>query len=196
MRRLRWRDDERGAALVEIAITLPLLVLIVLGVIEFGSAWSNKLKVETAARGGARVGSGLGSDRMADFGALQSVKSVLTDMGLDNVDYVVVYKAIDPDGDIPAGCIGSPPTSQTGKCNVYTGAQLATLDQAAFTGTTSCDGDAPDRFWCPTTRQSIQHLGNDYVGVWIKANSQTLTNFFGSPLGLESAAVMRLEPKG
>ncbi|MEX0666056.1 MAG: TadE/TadG family type IV pilus assembly protein [Acidimicrobiia bacterium] len=194
-RRRRW-GDERGAALIEVAVTLPLLVLIVLGIIEFGSAWSNKLKVETAARGGARVGSGLGADRMADYGALQSVKSVLTDLGLDNVDYVVVYKASDADGDIPTGCTGSTPTSQTGKCNVYSGAQLGSLTQADFTGTTSCGGGAPDHFWCPTSRQSVQHLGNDYVGVWIKANSQTLTNFFGSPLGLQSAAVMRLEPKG
>ncbi len=181
--------------MVEMAIVLPVLVLIALGIVEFGSAWSNKLKVETAARGGARVGSGLGASRMADYSLLQSVKSVLTDLGLSNVDYVVVYKATAVNGTIPTGCSGATPASQTGKCNVYTGAQLSTLTQSSFTGTTSCGVSAPDRFWCPTGRQSVQHIGNDYLGVWIKANSETLTNFFGSPLGLQSAAVMRLEPK-
>jgi hypothetical protein len=192
----RRRADDRGAALVEFVLVLPVLTIIVFGIIEFGAAWSNKLKVETAARAGARVASGLGPDRLADYSLLQSVKSVLTEFGLSNVDYVVVYNASDPDGAIPAGCSGSSPTSQTAQCNVYTGSQLETLTQDDFTGTTSCGSDAPDRWWCPTARQNVQHLGNDYVGVWIKAKSKTLTNLFGSPLGLQSSAVLRIEPKG
>jgi Flp pilus assembly protein TadG len=195
-RRFARGRDERGAALVELVVLVPVLVIIALGIVEFGQAWGNKLKVETAARGGARVGSNLGADRMADYSALMSAKSVLNDIGLDHVQYVVVYKALDANGAIPSGCSGSAPTSQNAKCNVYSGSQLSTLTQSAFTGTTSCGATAPDRFWCPTTRQTVQHIGNDYVGVWIKASSPTLTNFFGSPLGLESSAVMRLEPKG
>lgn len=194
-RRNRSRGDEHGAALVELTVVLPLLVLIVIGIIEFGAAWSNKLKVETAARGGARVGSSLGAARLADYNLLQSVKSVLSDTGLSNVDYVVVFKVSTANGAIPSGCGGSAPTSQTGKCNVYTGAQLASLAPGQFSGTTSCDGTALDRWWCPTSRQSVQHIGPDYLGVWVKAKSETLTNFFGSPLQLESAAIMRLEPK-
>lgn len=193
-RRERCRG-ERGTALVEVAILLPVIIMIVLGIVEFGSAWSNKLKVETAARGGARVGSALGTARLADYSVLQSVKSMMNELGLENVDYVVVYKATDIHGAIPANCSGPTPSSQTGKCNVYTGSQLSSLTSTSFTGTTSCNSDAPDRFWCPTGRQTVQHIGNDYLGVWIKANSSTLTNFFGSPLGLQSAAVMRLEPK-
>jgi Flp pilus assembly pilin Flp len=194
-RPLRTRDEE-GAALVELVVVVALLVVIVMGIVEFGAAWSNKLKVETAARGGARVGSGLSADRMADYNLLQSVRSALTDLGLSNVDYVSVFKSADAHGAIPAGCSGSAPTSHSGSCNVYTGTQLQSLATSQFSGATSCAGTALDRFWCPTTRQSVQHLGPDYLGVWIKAESGTLTDFFGSPLGMESAAVMRLEPKG
>jgi Flp pilus assembly protein TadG len=179
---------------VEFVVLLPLFIILVFGTIEFGAAWSTRLKVETAARAGARVGSGLGNARLADWTLLQSVKSVLQKMGLSNVDYVVVYKASAADSSIPSGCSGSSPIAQTGKCNVYTGAQLSTLTQADFTGTSSCGATAPDRFWCPTARQKVLHLGPDYLGVWIKANSPTVTELFGSPLHLQSAAVMRLEP--
>ena len=186
--------SERGAALVELVVVLPLLIVIVFGAIEFGAAWSNKLKVETAARAGARVGSNLGNDRLADWSLLQSVRSAVQDIGTSNVSYVVVYKASATNGAVPASCKTSPPTSQSGLCNVYTGADLTSLTQGSFGGTSSCSITSPDRFWCPLTRQDVQHLNPDYLGVWIVATSPTVTKLFGSPLNVQSSAVMRLEP--
>jgi Flp pilus assembly protein TadG len=189
-------SGERGAALVELAVVLPLLLLIAFGVVEYGSAWNRKLQMETAARAGARVGSSLGNTRLADYGLLQGVKSAINDIGLSNVDYVVVFKSTATDGARPAGgCAGSTPTSVTGSCNVYTGAQLQSLTQTDFTGTTSCGATAPDRYWCPLNRQNVQSIGADYVGVWIKARYVTITGLFKSPFFLTSAAIMRLEPK-
>ncbi|MFN8028361.1 MAG: hypothetical protein U0W40_18970 [Acidimicrobiia bacterium] len=78
---------------------------------------------------------------------------------------------------------------------MYTGAQLQSLTQADFTGTTSCGGTAPDRYWCPTARQNVQSIGADYLGVWIKARYVTITGLFKSPFFLTSAAIMRLEGK-
>jgi Flp pilus assembly protein TadG len=194
-RAMRDRDRESGAAMVELLVVMGVLVVLVFGIIEFGNGWKNKLEVETAARAGARVGSSLGNDRLADYGLLQGTKSALANLGLSNVDYVVVYKSTTTNGQVPAACSGSTPTSQTNVCNVYTGSQLDTLTQASFTGTTSCTGSSPDRFWCPLTRKNVQSQGADYLGVWIKADSATLTAFFGSPLEIQSRAVMRLEPK-
>jgi Flp pilus assembly protein TadG len=188
-------EGESGAAMVELLVVLGVLVLLVFGIIEFGNGWKNKLEVETAARAGARVGSSLGNDRMADYGLLQSTKSALANLGLSNVEYVVVYKSTTTNGAVPAACSSSTPTSQTNVCNVYTGSQVNTLTQASFTGTTSCTGSSPDRFWCPVTRKNVQSQGADYIGIWIKADSATLTAFFGSPLEIQSRAVMRLEPK-
>jgi Flp pilus assembly protein TadG len=52
-----WRDrtrrDERGVALVEFALALPLLVLICLGTIDFGRAYATWNSVKNAAREGA-----------------------------------------------------------------------------------------------------------------------------------------------
>ena len=51
-RRLR---SERGAELVETALTLPLILLVVIGIIEFGFVFQKLEVVTNAAREGARV---------------------------------------------------------------------------------------------------------------------------------------------
>lgn len=49
--------EVRGSQIVELAVTLPLLVVFVVGIFDFGSAFEIKLKVANAAREGARIGS-------------------------------------------------------------------------------------------------------------------------------------------
>lgn len=190
----RGADRERGAVLVELAVVVPLLLLLVVGTIELGSAWSQRLKVETAARAGARVGSNLGTDRLADYNLLQSVRAAVASLGTDRIRHVVVYRSTTDDGAVPPTCRTSPPTPQAGLCNVYTGADLNGLTPSAFSGTTACGATAPDRFWCPTSRQKVQQLGTDFLGVWIVAESPTVTGLFTAPLDLGARAVMRLEP--
>jgi Flp pilus assembly protein TadG len=189
----RYPREERGAAIVEFAVMLPLVLLLVFGIVEFGLAFSIKLNVETAARSGARVGSGLRDDRMADYNLLQSVKSALND-NLSNVQYVVVYKSTNASGAIPAGCSGAMPISQNGSCNVYTGVQLSSLTAASFGGAT-CTAAQPDHFWCPTSRQAVQSVGNDYLGVLVMVKTSAVTQVFGSFFSVQANAVMQLEPK-
>lgn len=47
--------QERGATAVEFAIILPVLILLIFGVIEFGRAYNSYLAVTHAAREGARL---------------------------------------------------------------------------------------------------------------------------------------------
>lgn len=47
--------SERGAVAVEFAILLPLLLLLVLGIAEFGRAFNAQITLTNAAREGARV---------------------------------------------------------------------------------------------------------------------------------------------
>jgi Flp pilus assembly protein TadG len=196
MRRARRGRGEDGAALVELAICATLLIVIAFGIVEFGNAWNRKLQVETAVRAGARVGSGLGHDRSADKGLLQATVSALNDFGVDNVNYVVVYKSTTADGKPQGNCASTPPASVAGSCNVYTGTQLANLASLDFTS--ACTGNtglAVDKSWCPTGRQNVQSAGADYVGVRIDANYVTATGIFKSPFHINSRAVMRIEPK-
>ena len=55
----RWRDDRRsdpGAALVEMAVAMPLLLLMVLGVGDFGRVLYTAITLSHAARAGAAYG--------------------------------------------------------------------------------------------------------------------------------------------
>lgn len=48
-------NNERGAALVEFAVLLPLLLTVVLGIVEFGFALSQQLDVRHGAREASRM---------------------------------------------------------------------------------------------------------------------------------------------
>jgi Flp pilus assembly protein TadG len=50
----RLRHNERGAALLETAITIPIILLIAVGIFEFGRAYQTWQVLTNAAREGAR----------------------------------------------------------------------------------------------------------------------------------------------
>src|SRR6202050_4691031 len=60
---------EQGAALLEFAITLPLLVVFVVGIYDFSGAFNEKQKIEQAAQEGAILA---GSQPMTDIAASSS----------------------------------------------------------------------------------------------------------------------------
>ncbi len=53
--RTKLRRNERGAALIEAAITIPIILLISVGIFEFGRAYQTWQVLTNAAREGARV---------------------------------------------------------------------------------------------------------------------------------------------
>lgn len=57
MRRIfKLRKNEKGQSLVEFALILPLLLLLIMGIIQFGLVFLGYISVSNAAREGARVG--------------------------------------------------------------------------------------------------------------------------------------------
>lgn len=52
---MRRGRSERGAALLEMALTLPLLLLVCVGILEFGRAYQTWQVLTNAAREGARI---------------------------------------------------------------------------------------------------------------------------------------------
>jgi len=53
---LQSLKNQKGQALVEFAIVIPILLLIVMGILQFGLMLNSYLAIENAAREGARAG--------------------------------------------------------------------------------------------------------------------------------------------
>lgn len=53
---MRFVKNEKGQSLVEFSIMLPIVVLILMGIIEFGLMLNSYLMIENASREGARTG--------------------------------------------------------------------------------------------------------------------------------------------
>lgn len=56
---------DSGAAAVEFALVMPLLLLLLLGIIDFGRAWNMQIALTQAAREGVRVAALGGTDAIA-----------------------------------------------------------------------------------------------------------------------------------
>ncbi len=71
----RFRRDQRGAALLEVAMTLPLMLLVSVGIFEFGRAYQTWQILTNAAREGARIAVLPGTDDQAVTTRVQTYMS-------------------------------------------------------------------------------------------------------------------------
>jgi len=69
-------NDDRASQIVEFAVSLPLLVLFVVGIFDFSGALSLKQKLTNAAREGARVAA---ADPFSDVGFPSGVPASVSD---------------------------------------------------------------------------------------------------------------------
>jgi Flp pilus assembly protein TadG len=107
MRRLRRRArSERGAELIEFALTMPLILLVVLGIIEFGFLFQEYEVVTNAAREGARLGSLIPSAGYTTTEAQQRATDYLVAGGLKLAQATPA----------PAAVVSQVPIGGTGKC--------------------------------------------------------------------------------
>ena len=61
-RRSSWTFSNKGQAVIEFALVLPFLLLLALGVVEFGRAWMTMNILTSAAREGARIAAVVGAE--------------------------------------------------------------------------------------------------------------------------------------
>jgi hypothetical protein len=99
----RHRQRSRGQGLVEFAVSVPVFVLLLFGMLEFGFAFSHNLTLEYATREGARTGAALGPGTAnvpcapVDDQIIAAVQRVLTSPGspvdISRISAVRIYKA-------------------------------------------------------------------------------------------------------
>jgi Flp pilus assembly protein TadG len=113
-RSLRFRRrEQRGAAMVEFALILPLVLLLTFGAIDFGFAFSDAAGIKSATRSGARIGSALSKQT----GQLQSIvaavnASIGNSVRAQATD-IIIYTAPPGSFNAPNDCGGAAGTSVT-----------------------------------------------------------------------------------
>jgi Flp pilus assembly protein TadG len=98
-----WEDD--GSQLVELALVLPLLLLILAGSIDFGRAYFVAIKVSSAAEAGATYGLQNPTDTTG-----MNAAATLDSPDLPNLTSTATYGTECSDGTSAVALSGTPPT--------------------------------------------------------------------------------------
>lgn len=184
--------NQRGSTLVETALVVPVFVLLVMSVLEMGLLFRDVLTTGNASREGARAASTLGSSAEADYFVLRSVEHGLEAMGLERLQFVVVFRATAPGDVMPTACATA---SQPDICNRYTAAEFfAELDDAVGADLGNFRCGSLDNAWCPTTRETSLSAGTDFLGVHVQTRHDYITGLFGGGTDLGETTIVRLEP--
>lgn len=122
--------------MVEFALIMPLFIIVLMGLIEFGAAYDHRNAMAYAVREGARVGASLGnggtSPSTVDPTIVTAVRRGLTDpILIDNISSIQIYKA-DTNGQ-----------PMTGKVNTfdYNGNPVGATGWSASSRVTGINGD-------------------------------------------------------
>lgn len=89
MTRRRQLREERGQAMVEFAVILPIFVVLVFGIIQFGIVFNNYVTLTDATRAGARAGAVARNDADPTGTATTAVNNSATDLNQSNLHVYV-----------------------------------------------------------------------------------------------------------
>lgn len=186
--------SERGAVMVEAAITAPLLFMLIFGVIEMSLMFRDRVALDAVGHDAVRAAAIGGNDQSADHHILEVVMDSASPIAIDQLEMVVVFRADGPNDVVPAAClIGSQDGAE--QCNRYLPAQY----EEPLSEFGCRDDRNLDRFWCPSERVVVQSAANggppDYIGVHLEFDHPMVTGFFGSHRKMTSTAILRIEPR-
>jgi Flp pilus assembly protein TadG len=186
----RHDRGQRGAVLVEAAIVIPILMMITLGIIEYGGAYREDSTVATASRSGARTASALPK---TDFGCVAgptcfdsgitvaaSVASTLQSLGATSPQQVWIY-------DVATKGSGPPNFTNCTNCVGYNW-----VSSSKSFNTTNKLGPgwlAVNQYTCAGTATPI-----DQIGIYVRATHTAVTRMFGGSKTLTGTTIMRFEP--
>ena len=197
----RCRGDQ-GSALIETTLAVPIVVVIVTGIVDFGVLYQRATIAYGATQAAVRTAASSGAARAADYLALRSFTTAFTSATGVTLKKIVIFKpqAEGSSSPISTTCFTSDTPSTSGKCNVYSGAAAAAIGTSYTThfgpDGSSCGSTAWDRNWCPLTRLDQPDTPTDWLGVYVELSYQSVTGFWlRSGFSFTDRAVMRIEPK-
>ena len=189
----------RGAALLEMVLVAPVLLLLLFGVGEFGRAWVSGNKLEGAVSTAARVGASQGSTPDAARAIRRSLRASLPEDLRNNVTRIVIYSS-NRDGDIAAACLTATPGTGVGngtpggitsadRCNTYPGSILGTVNS------TTNLGSSQNSYWQPEDRRDTLAQPPDYLGVLVQTRHDDFSGtFWRDGFDLERRSIYRIQP--
>lgn len=174
------RHSERGAALVEFALILPLLLVLTFGIIEYSQLFSAASTVSNATRSGARTASAEPRQPAFASDAAAAVGTALSALPGSTPQELWVYRATQGTGLPDSGGF----SSYCSHCVVY---RWDASTRKFNTASPVVNG------W-PATDQNACGGTADEIGVYVKVVHAFVTKLFGTSKTLSSRTVMRLEP--
>lgn len=167
--------------LVEAAFILPVLLLVVFGIVEYGLVFKDSLTVSAATRAGARAASARPHAEAylpeATAAVTSALRAALPD---ESIEYLTVYRA-DPSDGSPFGGTSDDFTTCATSCQVFAWRAGAWADVGGS--------------WTFDTQMACASTGTDDVGVFVQARHPWVTGLLpGKGPTLREHAVMRFEP--
>lgn len=208
MGRRRGRRD-RGATAVEFSIVVPVLLLLIIGMLEFAFVMRDYLSVSSATRTGVRVASTgasagpgtcpgppivcvpAGVPKLAQAAA-DAIQQAGLGMPQEYIDYILVYDSNDKGFPGSAGNTTMPSMTQCGvspyeNCVAFRWAP--TISRFVYVGGS---WDSTTIYACPPSAGNPD--GPDAVGVFMRATHPYLSRLFGATMTITNRAVMQFEP--
>lgn len=176
---------EHGVALVELALLLPLLLLLAIGAFEVGMMLRDSLTVSTATREAGRVAASTANYGDADCVILEAAAGALQSIESGTIDEVHIYKS-DTNGSIPGD---NSPTMRR-----YSPFQTGDPSLVACSGF-DWNAEHLGGSWDPDDR--VNQVGSaDWIGVRIRYGHTWFTDFawFSGTVDLQDQSVFRIEP--
>lgn len=90
----QFKANEKGQSLVEFALLLPILLLLLLGIIQFGIIFNGQITVTSAAREGARLAAVGADDEQVKDRVEEAAVALLLNIDRDEVN---INRAVDGD---------------------------------------------------------------------------------------------------
>jgi Flp pilus assembly protein TadG len=173
-------SGERGAALVETAILIPVVIMITFGLIEFSSAYQSSSTATAAARTAARTASAEALLPTYATDAAAAAATALKQVPANEPVEMWIYRA---------NAAGYPESGGFSSCTTHC------IKYNWLSASRTFDTANPSGGGWPYSQQNACNQNNwDSVGVYIKLNHQFLTRLFGASITLSDHAVFRLEP--
>ena len=179
MRLRRRGGNERGSALVETAIILPVILVLTFGALEFGFALSDASGLRSSVRSGARIGAALSRQPTQLPAVVDAVNEGLKSLSFAKSSHLLVYtgKASDVSKQI-TNC-----TTTSAMC----------VDITTLSSTNKFDATAVLAEWDPS-REDVC-VGEAWkLGVTVVATYKGLTKLVAVPHTFTATMLIDLEP--